>query len=479
MLRNKDIISSRNYLFLNVFIIFVPIVLYPLITDNISTVKYGNYIFLQSIAFLFVGLSNFGCLVGYKRNFFIYKNNKKKSQTLLVSIELFIFIIFSFLFLTNFFLNNYIFEKINKSSDEYNYWLFLLSAIMLDFFNKYYLTYLVNKEESKKYSYLIFFKFFIYLVIAATLILNGNKILSLVYALFISNLALFLLIIILQLRSFKFEINLDYIKEILKISYPLIFRILLGQINTKLDKILITLISTVSSTAIYTIAQSIAYFIFQLMTALDKVFVTGINKMLFRKKNRNIGKYLTPFFFISGIPAVFLILFHDVIFRMFINKDYYGSDNVVIILSIYYFSLFFSKVSGTQLVYFKKTWLAGNIFLVNVFLNFIFGIPLILQMGIEGAALSTLFSSIISISMQYYFANKYVPFKYEFNKFLFVSLYVLIISSYQFLIINRYLNMNIYLELFINTLLTIIYFVVGYKFNIFNKGTLIKFFNLK
>ena len=91
MLRNKDIISSRNYLFLNVFIVFVPIVLYPLITDNISTVQYGNYIFLQSIAFLFVGLSNFGCLVGYKRNFFIYKNNKKKSQTLLVSIEIIYF----------------------------------------------------------------------------------------------------------------------------------------------------------------------------------------------------------------------------------------------------------------------------------------------------------------------------------------------------------------------------------------------------
>ena len=138
MLRNKDIISSRDYLFLNVFIIFVPIILYPLITEKISTEQYGNYIFLQSVAFLFVGLSNFGCLVGYKRNFFKYRNNKKKGQILLVSIESFIFIIFSFLFLINFFLNNYIFERINMSPDEYNYWLFLLSAIMLDFFNKYY-----------------------------------------------------------------------------------------------------------------------------------------------------------------------------------------------------------------------------------------------------------------------------------------------------------------------------------------------------
>ena len=479
MLRNKDIISSRDYLYLNAFIIFVPIILYPLITEKITTEQYGNYIFLQSIAFLFVGLSNFGCLVGYKRNFFKYRNNKKKGQILLVSIESFIFIIFSFLLLINYFLNNYIFEKINMTSDEYNYWLFLLSAIMLDFFNKYYLTYLVNKEESKKYSFLIFIKFFIYLIIATILILNGNKILALIYALFISNLILFSLILFLQFRSFKFEINLNYIVDILKISYPLIFRILLGQVNTKLDKILITLISTVSSTGIYTIAQSIAYFIFQFMTALDKVFITSINKMLFSKNNRNIGKYLTPFFFISGIPAIFLILFHDIVFKLFINEAYYGSENIVIILSIYYFSLFFSKISGTQLVYFKKTWLAGNIFLINVFLNFIFGIPLILSMGIEGAALSTLASSIVSIIIQYYFANKYVPFRYEFNKVLFVSLFILIISSYQFLMINNYININIYFEIFISTIFIIIYLIVGYKFNIYNQKTLMKFFNYK
>jgi O-antigen/teichoic acid export membrane protein len=479
MLRNKDIISSRDYLFLNAFIIFVPIILYPLITEKISTEQYGNYIFLQSVAFLFVGISNFGCLVGYKRNFFKYRNNKKKGQILLVSIESFIFIIFSFLFLINFFLNNYIFERINMSPDEYNYWLFLLSAIMLDIFNKYYLTYLVNKKESKKYSFLVFIKFFIYLVIATILILNGNKILALIYALFISNLILFFLILFLQFRSFKFEVNLNYIMDILKISYPLTFRIFFGQVNVRLDKILITLISSASSTGIYTIAQSIAYFIFQLMTALDKVFITGINNMLFNKNNRNVGKYLTPFFYISGIPAIFLILFHDVIFKIFINEAYYGSENIVIILSVYYFFLFFSKISGTQLVYFKKTWLAGNIFLVNLFLNFIFGIPLILSMGIEGAALSTLASSIVSIIMQYYFANKYVPFRYEFNKVLSVSLFILIISSYQFLIINSYIDINIYFEISVSTMLIIIYFIIGYKFNIYDQKTLIKFFNYK
>ena len=215
------------------------------------------------------------------------------------------------------------------------------------------------------------------------------------------------------------------------------------------------------------------------MTALDKVFITGINKMLFNKNNRNIGKYLTPFFYISGIPAIFLILFHDVVFKIFINEAYYGSENIVIILSVYYLFLFFSKISGTQLVYFKKTWLAGNIFLVNVFLNFIFGIPLILSMGIEGAALSTLASSIVSIIMQYYFANKYVPFRYEFNKVLSVSLFILIISSYQFLIINSYIDINIYFEISVSTMLIIIYFIIGYKFNIYDQKTLIKFFNYK
>ena len=103
MLRNKDIISSRDYLFLNVFIIFVPIILYPLITEKISTEQYGNYIFLQSVAFLFVGLSNFGCLVGYKRNFFKYRNNKKKRSNIISFNRIFHFYYLFFFIFNKFF----------------------------------------------------------------------------------------------------------------------------------------------------------------------------------------------------------------------------------------------------------------------------------------------------------------------------------------------------------------------------------------
>ena len=70
MLSVKEIGSSRNYILLNFFTILVPIILYPFITKILSPEEFGNFIFIQSIAMFFIAISNFGCLVGFKRNYF-------------------------------------------------------------------------------------------------------------------------------------------------------------------------------------------------------------------------------------------------------------------------------------------------------------------------------------------------------------------------------------------------------------------------
>ena len=95
-----------------------------------------------------------------------------------------------------------------------------------------------------------------------------------------------------------------------------------------------------ANTGIYAIAQSIAYFIFQLTTSLDKVFITELNKKLFSGIT-NIKNYLTPYLYISALSALFIILFNDIIYYFLIDERYYGAENIIILLSFYYFSLFF------------------------------------------------------------------------------------------------------------------------------------------
>ncbi len=436
MLTVKEISSSRNYILLNFFTILVPIFLYPFITKIISPKEFGNFIFIQSIAMFFVAISNFGCLVGFKRNYFECKTKNEKHQ-LLCSIQVFILFLLSIILLINFIFEDKIFYKLDQLESTKNFWFLILLASSLDIISKYYLTFLVNEEKSKLYSFLLMLKNIIYIISVLIFFFLGYKILSLVYSLLISNSILVLSILIMQLNSIKFIFSFNAVKKILFVSYPLIFRILFGQLNTKLDKILITILAGVANTGIYTIAQSISYFIFQFTTSLDKVFITKLNKKLF-SGNHNLKNYLTPYLFISASVAIFIILFYDIIYFLLIDKKYHGAGVVVIILSLYNFFLFFQKVTGTQLIYLKKIWLAGNLFFLSVITNFFFNLYFIKNFGIVGAALATLLSSLIFMLIQIFFAKKYMNLKVHIRDMYLICSFVLIITFVQLIIINNF-----------------------------------------
>ena len=73
------------------------------------------------------------------------------------------------------------------------------------------------------------------------------------------------------------------------------------------------------STGIYAIGQSIAYSIFQVMTSLDKVFVPEIYKMMFIKKYKEIGNYLSPFFFFLSLLTLGIISSANIIVDIFLE----------------------------------------------------------------------------------------------------------------------------------------------------------------
>tara|TARA_B100000902_G_scaffold391912_1_gene443360 strand:+ start:1417 stop:2850 length:1434 start_codon:yes stop_codon:yes gene_type:complete len=444
MLSIKEIKSSRNYIFLNFFTILVPIFLYPFITKIISPKEFGNFIFIQSISMFVIAVSNFGCLVGFKRNYFECKTKKKKHE-LLVSIQLFIIFILSIILSLNFFFEEKIFLKLNQIKNTENFWFLILLASSFDIISKYYLTFLVNEEKSKLYSILLMSKNIIYIISVLTMFFLDFRVLSLVYSLLLTNSILILAILILQIKNIEFIISFDSVKQILLVSYPLTLRILFGQLNTKLDKILITILAGVASTGIYTIAQSISYFIFQFTTSLDKVFITKLNKKLF-SGNHNIKNYLTPYLFISALVAIFIILFHNVIYLVLIDKKYHGAGIVVVILSLYNFFLFFQKVTGTQLIYLKKIWLAGNLFFLSVIINFFLNLFFIRNIGTIGAALATLISSIILMAIQIFFARKFMHLKLNLREIYLICSFVLIIALLQILSISNFGgNFNIFI----------------------------------
>jgi O-antigen/teichoic acid export membrane protein len=478
MNNKSDIFHSKNYLFLNFLILLGYLCLYPLITSKLSPYDYGNYIFAHSVAVIIVGISNFGVKIGYKRNFFEFYNKKKESEILLFSVQIFVIIIFISVFIINFIFKENITSYFGAVKNIKNFWLLLLLGLMFESFSKYYLIFLENRRESQKYFYLIFFKSIIYFILVLFFLFNNYGLKSLIYSLLMSNFILFCFVIFFQLKNKYFRFNKTYMKDVLKISLPNTPKILFGQINSKADKILISTLSTFSNTGIYSIAQSLSYVIFQIINSLDKVFITKTNKMLFDKQNYNIGPFLTSFIYFCSIPAIGLIYFNELIMEIFIDKKYHGSENIIIILVIYYFSLIFGKISGTQLIYAKKIWLNTNFFILNIFLNIIFNIPLIYYFNMLGAAVATLLSSSISLLFSMYFAKKYSPIHYERKQVSIIFGFILLSSVYSILVSNQFLEVNLIFDQFIGFAVILLFIIHGYLQKIYDQNTLKSIFRI-
>jgi len=478
MKNENDIGHSRNYLILNLLILLGYIFLYPLITSKINPNDYGNYIFAHSIAVIIVVISNLGLKIGYKRNFFEYRDNKEETEKLLFSVQLFVILIFSLIIILNLIFNNFIFSIFNETKEIEKFWFLLLTAIMFDSFSKYYLTYLENQKRSKSYFVIIFIKSIVFFIITFILLFNNFGILSLIYGLFGSNMLMILMIIFAQ-RNFKLNFSMPYLKEALKISIPNTPKLLFGQLNAKADKILISTISTFSNTGIYAIAQSLSYVIFQITTSLDKVFITETNKMLFENKSDGIGSYLTPFIYFCSIPAIILILFNNIVLNILIDSRYHGSENIIIILSIYYFTLIFSKISGTQLIFKKKVWLNSNIFILNIITNIVLNIPFIIYFGILGAAIATLLSSVLTVFISVFYASKHVPIKYEKNKILVIYFFVMSASIFSILINNQIIDIGNFTRNMFGLGIIVIYFIYGFNQKIYDKINLINIIKFK
>ncbi len=479
MNKKSDIFHSKNYLILNFFILIGYVLLYPIITSKLDPSKFGNYILAYTIATIIVAISNLGIKEAYKRNFFEHYKKEKQTEILLFTVQVFILGICLIVLIINIIFQKKIAFYFNELNQISYFWIILLTAIMFDSFSKIYLTYLQNKKKSQRYFFITFSKNLIYFICVYYLFFNNYGLASLIYGLFISNLILILMIFVYQIRHTYYEFNFIYIKSILSISLPTTPKILFGQLNAKVDKIFISIFSSIANTGIYSIAQSLSSIIFQIMTSLDKVFITQTNKMLFNKDNKKIGKYLTSYIYFCSLPAIGLILLHDIVLATLIDSRYHGSENVIIILSIYYFSLIFGKISGTQLMYSKKVWLNTNFFIMNVSLNIVLNIPLIYFFGIVGAAIATLIASSISLAFSLHYAKKYAPIFYNKKIISHIFIFIFLSSIYSILINQNFIEINILENFTISLLVLVVFLIYGFKNKIYFMKDIKEIFKLK
>ena len=461
---NKQTKNIAWYSGLFVTKLLFPIITIPIFTSLLSVEEFGIFALVIIVGTVITGISNFGLLGVFDREIFeSYETEHKLFTVLLFVISLFtlLFIIFYF------FEKKIIYFFFNRTLDSK----VVLSAILfcgLKSFNQFFFTYLKNHENAKSYSMFSFLDSLFSAIIAYILIKTfGQGLLGYILGHALPSVLIFF---IFYFKIFKLKIPkflFGSLKKMLIISLPLTPRFFFGVINTQFDRYMLGILGSVGGVGLFEIGQKIGNIIFSFITALQNYFSPKVYQMFFSKEKKiisSIGPFLTPFFYLSVLFSLPLIIFSKEITILFLPEGYRDSWFVISILGLLYVVYFFGKIP--QLMYAKKTKIISIISIISISLNICLNIPMIHYFGVKGAAAATFISGIITTFINFQLGQKYSPVVWGYRVFFYLSYLFLCFAT---IIILDFIDLNFKIELLFKSFLIIIYLFLSldcYKFSV-------------
>jgi len=232
-------------------------------------------------------------------------------------------------------------------------------------------------------------------------------------------LAIFILVYPLMLRSWNRRFRTEELKRMLKFGYPMIFTALSTRFLNLGSRYFLGIFGSTEMVGLYAIAYKIA-------NVIDIVFIRSFNNAFqqvawtkFDASNRKrfFSKVLTYYVLVIGFLVVAMSLFAGDLLRwMSSNSNYWGAAAVIPVVSLGI--LFRGAVLNfaLPLQYIEKTDKMAVITTVSVGVNVGLNILMIPSLGVMGAAWASVISFVI-ISLWYYVAadNAY-PINYEWKK---------------------------------------------------------------
>lgn len=465
--KKRQLKNTGHYLSLVVITYCFPFLTLPFFTRALTPEDYGILAMSGIFGLFLTACSNLGLVSVYQRNYFEYREDRTKAAALLYSTICFVIAFFlvewglSFLFRDK--ISMFLYQR--KGMEQ----VFLIDGIgyFLVGLIQYYYYYFQNSEDAKSYGRYSIATMVITTAASFLLVVYLRiGVMGMVYAKLLGVGSIFLLLSVRFLRELPFAWDSVILTASLKLSLPLTPNIFSKMFMKQFDKYMINVLSTLGQVGIYNVGEKFAYTTFAFMTALDQVYIPHIyNEMFTNKKGGEaIGKYLTPFFYLSLFFCFAVAVFAEEVIVVLTPQPYHGAINIVMILSMSYALMFFGK--QPQLFYAGKTKLLSVLLIFNMVMNVGFNFMLIYRFGAIGAAVSALAVGLIFTPVYMFFCQKHYRIEWEQTK-LFALLGFFFSSICGLLFLRPHIS---YLEaLGVKVVLFSIYVYMGFSFGIITK----------
>jgi len=472
MTKEQQIKNAGIYLTPAIISNILPIISLPIILKYLSPAEYGSYALSLAFAAVVVGFCQFSLLGVYERNFFVYKDEKKRSQ-LLYTIAIFVFGI-SFLVGVLIFINKDILSRWITQNREYGVLLFFTFCAWAMFqFNNYFLTYLKNIGNAKV-DVMFTVSGSILAVLLNIYFVSIMKIgpLGLALGLLISNSLIFISINIYFLKRMAFSLNHSLLFNSLKLSLPLVPIGIFQVAARQFDKYIIGVLASIDGIGIYSIGQRISNLAFLFMTAIQKVYGPIVYHKMFSigaKGGKEIGKYLTPFAYFSVAAALFLSLLSEEALIILAPPEYLKGIGVINLLCIFYAITFFAK--QPQIMYAGKTTVLSMLSLINVVCTVVVLYVFVNYYGVLGAAAGIVIVGFIYVALLIWKGQQYYRIHYEVRKL--ISIYGLLIFMSISTLLFREIGMVYPIRLLIKVLYGTMFVGLGVYLKVLTRENLL------
>lgn len=458
----------------------VPVISLPIFARVLTKEDFGILALSEIYAVFVAGVAFLGSSIAFDRNFFAYGKDTMRLAQLIYSILLFVFFNFFILLICTIFWGEHISLFLFRIPGQSLILTLDLCGAFFASVVELFLALYRNRKEPLLYLRFALINSGLYFTLSLVFLLGFHwSVAGILLAKLIAGFCISGWLIFRVHHLYPFSFSWQTLKEAWQISLPLTPRIFLGIFSSRIDRFLINLLGSLGNVGIYSIGQKIGYLVFAFMNALENVFQPHAYQQMFEHPERakkELGEYLSPFFYAATFGALLLVLFCQEIVAIVLPPSYAGVNYVVMIFSVYYVILFFSKVAGYQLIYLKKTYMTSALLLGTYALNIVMSIYFIKHWPMLGAAYATLVTGIITTIMAYVIAQHFYRILWPHKKI--ASIFLCFILASVVAVYLAFVSIPWYFALMIKIIFICFYVWLGLKLSLiqvfFNLGLLPK-----
>lgn len=395
----------------------VQLVTLPVLTRLVSPEDFGAWALAMSYALVVGGLGMVGLHAIYERNFFQYGSSHGRSE-LLYSVVLFSAAGLGVAGLVTWVWRASITEWLVGDARYQNLLVLAFAGSSATYLLSYFLIFLRSDEQAGAFAtYTIADRVLTGSFQVGLVAWAGAGAVGIVVGQLLGTASVLVLVVLKFRRRVPWALAWSPLADSLRLSLPMLPRLVLATVGSNVDKYLIGRVASLGGAGIYAVGQRVATLSFTYLQALASVYKPRVYQLMFAGGDDaavQIGRYLTPFAYISTSCALLIAVFSEEALRVLAPGSFSAAVTVVTILSLHYGLQFFGTMP--QISYSRKTYLISVLAAVATVVTVAFGAAGIWMFGTVGAAWGTLAAGIVNLSISFVVGQRCYRIDWESRK---------------------------------------------------------------